>query len=115
MQENIRHQNLAAGRWGELSFYEQMGNIGSEVGRAIAWQKKQDTIHREKALERMFELIDLTIRDERWRRSFPRLKELLRAREVLADYFYGDNIYCSLPEQLERYFYYFAFVARRGR
>jgi hypothetical protein len=32
------HQNLAVGRWFEMTLAEQLGNVGSEVGRAIKWQ-----------------------------------------------------------------------------
>jgi hypothetical protein len=34
---NFIHKELAAGRWLEFSFMEQMANIGSEVERAIKW------------------------------------------------------------------------------
>lgn len=98
--------------WHTLSLCEQMGNIGSEVGRALAWQKRGDDLHKEKALERAFELFDLTLADQH---GLPRLKELARAREVLADFFYNGNIYRSSPDTLERYFYHFAYAARRNR
>lgn len=106
---NKLHQSLAAGRWSELTLSEQLGNVGSEVGRALAREKKSDLVQKEKALERAFELLDLTIADPRWH---SRLKELTRTREVLADYFYGANIYKSTPENLEKYFYFFAYAAR---
>jgi len=109
--DNVQHKNLAAGRWFEMTFAEQMGNIGSEVGRAVSWQKKGNNDHKEKALERAFELIDLTVSDPRW---IHRLKEPLRAREALADFFYGDNFYQSTGESLEKYFMQFAFEARRN-
>jgi len=109
--ENAIHKNLVVGRWFELSFAEQMGNIGSEVGRAVARQKRGDDEQKEKALERAFELIDLTAADPRWRR-FSRLKEIMRAREILADLFYGDNMYRDTPEKMEKYFFEFALAAR---
>ena len=34
MSGQFLHQNLARGRWFELSLVQQLGNIGSEVGRA---------------------------------------------------------------------------------
>lgn len=34
------HQNLADGRWFTLTLAQQLGNAGSEVGRALNWQKK---------------------------------------------------------------------------
>lgn len=109
---SIQHKNLAEGKWKKLSFSEQMGNIGSEVGRALSWQKRNSPEHKEKALERAFELFDLTITDGRW--GGLRLREIVRAREVLADFFYGENFYKSTAENLERYFYYFAYSARKA-
>lgn len=103
------HQSLAAGRWFDLPLVAQLGNIGSEVGRALAREKKNDLAQKEKALKRALELMDLTIVDRRWQ---SRLKELTCIREVLVDYFYGDNLYQSTPENLEKYFYFFSYAAR---
>lgn len=107
---NFIHQNLSAGRWFELTLAEQLGNTGSEVGRAIQWNHKQEFNRRNQALDRAFDLLELTISDPRWR---SRLKELCRVREVLADTFYGDNYYQDTPEALEKYFYQYALAARR--
>src|SRR3989338_5891892 len=99
--QNAQHKNLADGKWAELSFVEQMGNVGSEVGRAISWQRRGDNERMRKALDRAFELIDLTAGDGRWTGGL-RLREILRSREVLADYFFGNNFYRTIPEKLER-------------
>lgn len=109
-----QHQDLASGRWSQLSFAEQMGNIGSEVGRAVSYLKKGESENKKKALRRAFELLDFTIEDDRWNSS-PKLRELMRARETLADFFYGDNFYRSSPENIEKYFFDFALLARRSR
>lgn len=106
------HQSLANGRWQMLSLAAQLGNVGSEVGRALARERTGDTIQRERALERAFELLDMTLADARWRL---RLKELARTREVLADYFYGDNFYQSTSGDLDKYFYHFAYAARNAQ
>lgn len=103
---------ISEAHWGELSLNEQLGNIGSEVGRALSWQKRGGHDHVEHAVGRALELFDLTLDDRRW---IPRLRELARAREVLADYFYGGNNYGSTAVTLERYFYYFAYAARTMR
>lgn len=110
--DKIYHKNLAAGRWFSLSLAEQLGNVGSEVGRVIASQKSGEKQREENAKVRAIELLDLTVSDMRWS---SRLKELVRGREVLADWFYGDNIYGSSSENMEKYFYYFAYAARRAR
>ena len=111
----MQHKNLVAGRWGELSFAEQMGNVGSEVGRAITRLTQGETVGKEKALERAFELMDLTIGDGRWALRAGRLKELARVRESLADFFYGSNEYATSSEDVNTYFYHFAYAARKSR
>lgn len=106
------HQNMAAGRWFELTLVEQLANIGAEVGRALNRQKEGDTERCQSALERGLELFDLTIADPRWRH---RLKEITRMREVVCDYFYGDNQYQSTPDSLDKYFLHFGIAARKKK
>ncbi|MDP1846137.1 MAG: hypothetical protein Q8L09_05390 [Candidatus Moranbacteria bacterium] len=106
---NQQHKNLAAGRWNELSFFEQMANVGSEVGRTIQWKKKNNTDYSQRAFERALELLDLTVADEKNRK---RLRELLRVREALADHFVFDNIYKSTNQNWQNYFLAFNFAAR---
>lgn len=106
---NFIHQDLARGRWFELTLCEQMGNIGSEVGRAANWRRKGNSVDCDKALERALELMDMTITDKRWQK---RAKELCRAREVLTDVFYGDNQYNDSPEAMEKYFFQYALAVR---
>lgn len=101
----IYHSGLQAnGRWAELSFFEQMGNIGSEVSRACKWKEKQKQDMMLTAFYRALELLDLTIALSHG----PRLKELSRAREVMCDFFAGDNSYRSTAEQMRRYYDAFA-------
>lgn len=108
-QGMMYHKGLQAdGRWAELSFFEQMGNIGSEVSRACRWREKQKEEMMLKAFERGLELLDLTIAQSHG----PRLRELLRAREVMCDFFVGGNSYQSSAEQMKRYYDVFAFASR---
>jgi len=37
---NYQHQELAKGRWFELSLVEQLANVGSEVEQTISWRNK---------------------------------------------------------------------------
>lgn len=106
------HQQLAAGRWHQLSLMEQLANIGSEVERAISWQAKGDDEYFRLAFERALELFDLTLADPR---HSHRLKELTRAREVVCDYFVGGGRYGSSTESLKNYFYQFAYASRKNR
>lgn len=107
------HLGLADGRWATLSLAEQLGNIGSEIGRAISATKRSDTDRFEGALSRGLELFDLTLADPRWRGV--RLRELCRAREVVCDFLVGPNAFDSTAASLDAYFTQFAFAARRNR
>lgn len=107
-----QHRELAAGRWHELSFFEQMANVGAEVGRTISWKNKGRPDISQRAFERALELLDMTVSD---RKNRSRLRELLRVREALADCYVFDNIYRSSDESWQRYFYPFQFAARSNR
>jgi hypothetical protein len=109
---NYQHKNLAGGRWQMFTFCEQMANIGSEVERATKWKNKGNAEYSSLALDRALELLDLTIKNET---SASRLKELVRVRETLADYFAFENIYGSSDEKWQKYFYAFNFAARKNR
>lgn len=107
----IQHRDLAGGRWWQLSLAEQLGNIGSEVSRAIRWTGRNEELARG-ALERALELFDLSLDDPRHRMSLPRLRELARAREVVVDFFDGSNEYHSTAANLQKYFDDFAIASR---
>jgi len=102
------HQDLTAGRWQKLNIFEQMANVGAEIGRTLNWQEKSPTDSM-MAFERALELLDLTIADPK---NVKRLKELLRLRETLADYFVFDNQYSSTKNSWNNYFYAFNYAAR---
>ncbi|MFC1627869.1 hypothetical protein ACFL3H_01995 [Gemmatimonadota bacterium] len=106
----VHHASLAAGRWQEFPLVVQLGNIGSEVERALNWEARGNEERSRRALERGLELLSLTIADPKHRH---RLKELTRLREVLLDYFLGDNNYRSTPESWHRYFHPFGIAANR--
>ena len=107
---SYQHNDLAAGRWKEFSFVEQMANIGSEVERALNWRVKNNAAYSQKAFERALELIDLTLDSVK---GFARLKEVARTREAMVDYFYGQNEYISTEALWRKYFLYFVYAARR--
>jgi hypothetical protein len=58
------------------------------------------------------ELFDLTLDDPRHRQSPSRLREIARAREVVADFFAGPNQYGSTAADLQKYFDAYALAAR---
>jgi hypothetical protein len=107
------HSDQAAGAWLKLSLAAQLGNVGSEVSRAIRWRSRDPQVAW-RALERALELMDLTLADPRHRGS-GRLRELARAREVLVDFLAGSNEYGSTAQSLQRYFDIYAIAASRER
>ncbi len=102
------HKELTNDRWSKFSLFEQLGNIGSEVGRARIYQGK-DPIRFEGAVKRAMELFYLTLADKRWTN---RLKEIGRARDVFCDAITGGYEYDSNLVDLEKYFMQFALAAR---
>lgn len=97
-------------RWFTLTLAEQLGNIGSEVGRAAKWQGKDEQSFWG-AVGRALELFDLTQEDKRWA---TRRRELDRARESFADAVLGGKEYRSTLPGLDRYFMPFALRAMNG-
>ena len=110
----IQHHDLAAGRWWELSLFEQLGNIGSEISRSARWRSRNPEAG-QGALHRALELFDLTLDDPRHRRSPARLRELARTRQVVVDFFAGTNEYGSTAAGLQKYFDAYALAARRAK
>ncbi len=55
--------------------------------------------------------IELTIGDKK---NASGLKELTRLREIMADFFFFDNIYKSTAESWQKYFYAFNYAARKN-
>ena len=110
----MRHREAASGRWWQLSLSEQMGNVGSEVSRALKWRDRNERLA-VGALERALELLDLTLADPRHLRSVARLREIARTREVVVDYLAGSNEFGSTAASLQRVFDAYAIAAQRGK
>lgn len=110
MNNNFFHKDLASGKWQKMSLMEQLGNIGSEVGRTKTASDKGDKERLANAFARALELLDMTLNDSRWR---GRLLEVGRARDVFCDAVLGGCEYNSKLADIERYFNYFALSARK--
>lgn len=95
--------------WNKLSLAEQLGNVGSEVSRIRHWDKQGAEAEKEQAFLRALELIDLTLADPRWK---GRVKEIVRLREILADYVTGSQLYNISLQDIEDYLLSFALRAR---
>ena len=111
LSDNLAEYRMDRGRWAQLTFDEQMGNIGSEVGRAIAARRAGKALREERAIARAIDLFSATV--EIWIDTpyAYRLKEVLRARDEFLRLFY-DRTFDDDADNIERYFLYFAWMAR---
>ncbi len=103
------HKELAKGKWFTFSFDEQMGNVGTEIGRTIIWKDENERLS-EGALERGLELLDLTIDDPKNNKE-----ELLEIRKSLIDYFCSGKFDDDSNKKWDDYFYKFAYAAEVER
>ena len=95
--------------WSRQSVFWQLGNIGSEVGRAISAKRQGNTKRMESAFYRGMDLINATI--EAWVQQGKSPYELLIAREQFAKSILTDEE----DTTLERYFMQFALAERIGK
>jgi len=100
--------------WATLSFYEQLGNIGAEVGRAIIARREGKQEREERAIARARDLFDATTEALIGTEFSYRLKEVFRARDEFLMLFYGGTFEQD-ADNIERYFMFFAYEARKNR
>lgn len=92
--------------WAQQSVFWQMGNIGSEVGRALMAKRQGKRTRMTSAFYRGMDLINATI--DAWVAEGKSPYELLIAREQFAESVLGNNV----DETLEQYFMQFAIAER---
>ena len=92
----MQHATLENGRWTELSFPQQMANIGSETSRVYKAIVGGKEARAESSFARFQELIDLTIRYGRQNESAAARsamrKELCRFRELYCDAYLSKDL-----------------------
>lgn len=96
-------------RWQQLPFSQQMGNIGSEVGRSMKAIERSDEKSLQAAYYRGLDLIDATATSPNL--TLARRRELLRAREQFSAAVEARRI----DQKLDGYFMTFALIARATR
>lgn len=101
------------GRWSKFTIFEQMGNIGSEVGRALR-AKREHPEDFEPALERALDLFDATVTDLLTKKP-ARLKEVLRSKDQFLEVAFNPKATKEEAESIERYFMQYAVAARINR
>ena len=107
---NYIHSEETRRDWPTRSIAYQMGNIGSEVSRALKWTEKGNKQRADKAIDRALELFDFTIVANV--KNHARLTEILKAREEFCDYFFGQNTCRTTAQQLQKYYDGFVMMLR---
>ena len=109
----MQHKDLENGRWAELSFPQQMANIGSETSRIYRALEAGKEARAESAFARFQELVDLTIMYGRSDASpmlrSAMLEELCRFRELYCKAFLERDL--TELAAFNRYLDHFAQVA----
>lgn len=102
--DNMHVYSIDRERWKRLSILEQLGNIGSEVGRAMKNKRNgEDFIP---AMTRALDLFDATVEVLVSNKS-QRTKEVLRAKDQFL-----QSLFISDDPTIEAYFKQFAVAAR---
>lgn len=97
-------------KWESLTIFEQMGNIGSEVGRSFAAKRHHNQADLEAAKVRTLDLFNATSQMLA-KQASPKLKEVLRAKEQYLEALDSNND----GTDIDRYFMQFAIAARLKR
>lgn len=119
MPQILQHNSILQ-TWKNLSFPEQMANIGSEVERAMNWKEKGNSKFSQKAFFRALELFDLTLQsvanthNPETTSNLPKLTEISRSKEVFSDFFWGENQYHTTKKSWQKYFKQFNYLARKN-
>jgi hypothetical protein len=103
---------ISAERWQRFSLAEQLGNIGSELSRAARFKQQKELERFTASLDRAHDLVIFTVADPRWRN---RLRELLRFREAVSDWYLNGITYGISLAKLVEYCLPFALLARKDR
>ena len=116
----MQHTTLENGRWAELSFLQQMANIGSETARIYRALEAGKESRAESAFARFQELVDLTIKSGRTDAS-PMLRsavleELCRFRELYCKAYLERDLpeLAAFNRYLDFFCFFRSFTSRRG-
>jgi len=100
-------------KWGNLSICEQLGNIGSEVGRAFNAKRNKDERRMEGAVNRALDLFlataEVLIKEKT---HIYRAREVLIARDQFMAILYDDDFNDEEAGKIENYFMNFACISR---
>ena len=101
-------------KWSSMSILDQMGNISSEVGRAINAKKLNNKEDMDNAVIRALDLFDATT-EELIKNKSVRSKEVLRSKDQFLTIISKQNPRTEELNSLDRYFMQYAVAARLNR
>jgi hypothetical protein len=101
-------------KWAKMSIFDQMGNISSEVGRAINAKKNNNTVDMENAVIRTLDLFNATI-DNLIKTKSIKSKEVIRSKDQFLTIVNKQKPTSQELNSLERYFTQFAIASRLNR
>ncbi len=88
-------------KWWDMSIGEQIGNIGSEVARAIRRKNKNDKLGASEFCIHAIEMLGYTKQDPK---NINRRRELSYAQEEILDYILGDNLYQNDDQSIMKWY-----------
>ncbi len=101
-------------KWSKMSLFDQMGNISSEVGRAINAKKQNNKENMENAIIRALDLFDATTANLIKIKSV-RSREVLKSKKQFLTIINKDQPATDELDSLERYFSQYAIAARLNK
>ena len=88
-------------KWFEMPLKVQLGNIGSEVNRAIHFRQKNEPEKAARYCKKAIEFLKIIKMDPK---NVHRQKEFDEAILELEDHFLGKNFYNTSDETIQRYY-----------
>ena len=92
-----------------MTIREQMGNVSSEVWRALRAKASNNISRMNTAVDAVLELLVATRSDPK---NQSKRREIARSREIFLDYITDTNEYNETAERIDKYFTEYALVAR---
>lgn len=89
----------------------QLGTIGTEIGRAISWRANPAYGDPAACINRALNYIVQILDDDNLAPG--KRRELARLKEVLLDWYFGENLYQTKDNDWDKYFIPFSLAANR--
>lgn len=95
----------------DRTIHVQLGTIGAEIGRACSWQLNSSYGNPDDCIIRATNYLNVLLSSKNL--SYGKRREIARIKEVLNDWYYGDNLYQTTLADWDRYFIPFSIAANR--